>query len=149
MPKPTIVFVIVGLLLASISAGCLGNVSNEMETRNIELENDIVQLNNTITNLTLDNDAKDGSINELENEIMILELQNQLLDQEVRLQGVEYNLSLQTFEDEIEDLEKELAIANSFILENLTSEGGLTTGSSSPILYESYNASSEYMNHAN
>ena len=149
MPKPTIVFVIVGLLLASISAGCLGNVSNEMETRNIELENDIVQLNNTITNLTLDNDAKDGSINELENEIMILELQNQLLDQEVRLQGVEYNLSLQTFEDEIEDLEKELAIANSFIRENLTSEGGLTTGSSSPILYESYNASSEYMNHAN
>lgn len=149
MPKPTIVFVIVGLLLASISAGCLGNVSNEMETRNIELENDVVQLNNTITNLTLDNDAKDGSINELENEIMILELQNQLLDQEVRLQGVEYNLSLQTFEDEIEDLEKELAIANSFIRENLTSEGGLTTGSSSPILYESYNASSEYMNHAN
>ena len=60
MSKPTIVFVIVGLIIATMSAGCLGNVSNEMETGNIELENDIIQLNNTITNLTLDNDAKDG-----------------------------------------------------------------------------------------
>ena len=148
MSKPTIVFVIVGLIIATMSAGCLGNVSNEMETGNIELENDIIQLNNTITNLTLDNDAKDGSIKELENDILLLELQNQLLTQEVRLQSVEYNITLQTFEDEIEDLEEELAIANSFILENLTSEGGLTTGSSSPSLYESINASGGYMNHA-
>lgn len=149
MSKPTVLFVIVGLIITTMSAGCLGNVSNEMETGNIELENDIIQLNNTITNLTLDNDAKDGSIKELEGDILLLELQNQLLTQEVRLQSVEYNLTLQTFEDEIEDLKEELAIANSFILENLTSEGGLTTGSSSPILYESYNASGGYMNHAN
>ena len=149
MSKPMTAYTIAAIILTSMAAGCLGNVPDEVESESIEQQNQITSLNNTITNLSLENEAKSASINELKEEIQLLELHNQILDQEVRLQGLEFNQSIQILEDEIQDIENELAIANALIVENLTSEGGLDTASSSPLLYESYNSSEEYMNHAN
>ena len=149
MSKPMMAYTIAAIILTSMAAGCLGSVSDERESESIEQQNEIASLNNTITNLSLENEAKSASINELKEEIQLLELHNQILDQEVRLQGLEFNQSIQILEDEIQDIENELAIANALIVENLTSEGGLGTASSSPLLYESYNSSEEYMNHAN
>ena len=142
-------YALAALMLATIMSGCLGNVSDEVQSEEEVLRLDNIQLNDTITNLSIEIEEKNQSINSIEGEIRLLELSNQILTQEIRLQEIAQNMSLHLLEAEIKELEAELAAVNAGIVENLTSEGGLSSESTLPLLYEYYNTSEEYMNHAN
>lgn len=149
MSKPSIAYAITALILTTLTAGCLGSVSNEIESENTEEASEFEKLNSTIANLTLNDIEKKQTIDSLESVIQQLELENQILELEIRLQTVEDNLSIQILEDQIDELKNELAELNAIISSNLIAEGGLNTELSSPLLFESYNSSEGYMNHAN
>lgn len=149
MPKPSIAYAITALILTTLTAGCLGSVSNEIESESTEEVSEVEKLNSTIANLTLNDIENKQTIDSLESVIQQLELENQILELEIRLQTVEDNLSIQILEDQIDELKNELAELNAIISSNLIAEGGLNTELSSPMLFESYNSSEEYMNHAN
>ena len=149
MPKPSIAYAITAIILTTLTAGCLGSVSNEIESESTDEASEFEKLNSTIADLTLNDIEKNQTIDSLESVIQQLESENQILELEIRLQSVENNLSIQILENQMDELKNELAELNAIISSNLIAEGGLNTELSSPLLFESYNSSEEYMNHAN
>jgi hypothetical protein len=219
MTKRTKALLLVGVLFISSMAGCLNEVSSQVEEENADLKTENAALNSTIANLTLvnqnlsflqielmnqianltemmqemdilleqnesayetlvqenqnlsstlatkeevlhgleiilsvlDNDlaAQNQSISNLETEAQIMQLQYQILQQEMRLQSLEHNASIEALEDEMLELDLLLAEAIAVISEFFSNDGGLMGDPTTPLLYETYNSSDKYMNHAN
>ena len=102
MTKRTKALLLVGVIFISSMAGCLSEVSSQVEAENADLKTENAALNSTIANLTLENQN-------------LSSLQIELMNQ----------------------------IAN--LTEMMQEMGDPTT----PLLYETYNSSDKYMNHAN
>ena len=198
MPKRTKALLLVGVIFISSMAGCLSEVSSQVEAENADLKTENAALNSTIANLTemiqemdilleqnesayvtlvqenqnlsstlatkeevlhgleiilsvLENDlaAQNQTVSNLETEAQIMQLQYQILQQEMRLQSLEHNASIEALEDEMLELDLLLAEAVEVISEFFSNEGGLTGDPTTPLLYETYNSSDKYMNHAN
>ena len=113
------------------------------------LENYLAAQNQTVSNLETILSSQNQSISNLETEAQIMQLQYQILQQEMRLQSLEHNASIEALEDEIMELDLLLAEAVEVISEFFSNEGGLMDGPTTPLLYETYNSSDKYLNHAN
>ena len=113
------------------------------------LENDLTGQNQSISNLEMALFSKNQSLSNLQTEVQILQLQYQILQQEIRLQSLEHNATIQVLENEIFELELLLAEAVAVISEFFSNDGGLMDDPTTPLLYETYNSSDKYMNHAN
>ncbi|MDA8832858.1 D-glucuronyl C5-epimerase family protein [Candidatus Poseidoniales archaeon] len=175
MTKRTKALLLVGVIFISSMAGCLSEVSSQVEAENTDLKTENAVLNSTIANLTLENQnlsstlatkeevihglemilsvlennlaTQNQSILNLETEAQIMQLQNQILLQEMRLQSIEYNASIEAVENIIIELDLLLSEANSIISEYSNGEGGLMNDPYTPLLFESHNFSEAYMNH--
>ena len=113
------------------------------------LENDLAVQNQTVSNLETILSSQNQSISNLETEVQIMQLQYQILQQEMRLQSLEHNASIEALEDEMLELDLLLAEAVAMISEFFSNDGGLMGDPTTPLLYETYNSSDKYMNHAN
>jgi hypothetical protein len=102
----------------------------------LKIEN--AELNSTITNLNLENQNLTEMIREL----------GVLLEQK-ELQSIEHSASIEALNHEIMELDLLLAEANQIISESSNGEGGLMNDPTTPLLFETYNSSDKYMNHAN
>ena len=156
MAKNSITILIVAMILCCSLSGCIDESSEQLELDVSELENENEQLNNTITTLRMENENLLNQIISLNNsnnnsalEIQLLQLQIQILEQNLRLQSLENNSSLDLLNDEIENLQNLLDEANQMISEYLSGEAGLTEDPANPLLFEQYNTNGTYMNHAN
>ena len=119
-------------------AGCLSEVSSQVESENTDLKIENAELNSTITNLNLENQNLTEMIREL----------GVLLEQK-ELQSIEHSASIEALNHEIMELDLLLAEANQIISESSNGEGGLMNDPTTPLLFETYNSSDKYMNHAN
>ena len=113
------------------------------------IESILSSQNQSISNLEMVLSSKNQSISNLETEAQIMQLQYQILQQEMRLQSLEHNASIEALEDEIFELDLLLAEAVAVISEFFSNDGGLMDDPTTPLLYETYNSSDKYMNHAN
>lgn len=114
MTKRTKGLLLVGVIFISSMAGCLSEVSSQVESENTDLKIENAELNSTITNLTLENQS-----------LTSLHLQ---------------------LNDEIANLTEMKLELEALLLEK---DGGLSGNSTTHLLFENYNASDAYMNHAN
>lgn len=138
MTKQTNALLLVGILFISSMAGCLSEVSSQVESENTDLKIENAELNSTITNLNLENQNLTEMIREL----------GVLLEQK-ELQSIEHSASIEALNHEIMELDLLLAEANQIISESSNGEGGLMNDPTTPLLFETYNSSDKYMNHAN
>lgn len=113
------------------------------------LENDLAAQNQTVFDLEAILSQQNQSISNLETEAQIMQLQYQILQQEIRLQSLEHNASIEAVQDEMLELDLLLAEAVAVISEFFSDDGGLMGDPTTPLLYETYNSSDKYMNHAN
>ena len=65
MTKQTNALLLVGILFISSMAGCLSEVSSQVESENTDLKIENAELNSTITNLNLENQNLTEMIREL------------------------------------------------------------------------------------
>ena len=130
----------------------LSVLENDLAAQNqtvSNLETILSSQNQSISNLEMVLSSKNQSISNLETEAQIMQLQYQILQQEMRLQSLEHNASIEALEDEMFELDLLLAEAVAVISEFFSNDGGLMDDPTTPLLYETYNSSDKYMNHAN
>ena len=219
MTKRTKALLLVGVIFISSMAGCLSEVSSQVEAENTDLKTENAALNSTIANLTLENQNllslqielmnqianltlmmqemdilleqnenayatlvqenqnlsstlatkeevlhgleiilsvlendlanQNQTVSNLQTEAQIMQLQYQILQQEMRLLSLEHNASIGALENEMLELDLLLAEAVAVISEFFSNDGGLMGNPTTPLLYETYNSSDKYMNHAN